>query len=117
MTNSAESLYVPLNVGKDKDYDKMAKVVLRDDGWFEAGKDDKATFSAAHEAYVAKQALKEKLQELGKRELDIVSLTKEIHNIEAPRPFKGTLQIRGGSVIVADTHGMPGEAFLGEIRA
>ncbi len=92
----------------------MAKIELRKDGWFEAGKDTKDSFPVAYQAYQVKQMLQQRLTELSDRNLDRQSLQEALYGIEATRPFKRRPYLRGNDIIV-DTHGLPGEAYLGSI--
>lgn len=92
----------------------MAKIELRKDGWFEAGKDVKKSFPFAYEAYLAKQEIEKALKALNQQKLGRPDLESKVHGIEAPYPFKGNLSVRGGDIYV-NTHGLPGEAYLGQI--
>ncbi len=92
----------------------MAKIELRKDGWFEAGKDAEKSFPFAYKAYLAKQQIEKALKAINRQKLDKPNLESMVRNLQASYPFKGTLHVRGSDIYV-DTHGLPGEAYLGQI--
>ncbi len=92
----------------------MVTIQLRQDGWFEAGADSRESFPAAFEAYEVKQEIKTILLAISERALSTSELERELAGVEVRRPFKRTPYLRGNDIIV-DTHGLPGEAYLGSL--
>jgi hypothetical protein len=46
----------------------------------------------------------------------MASFQKALGGIEAEREFKGHPYISGGTRLMIDTHGLPGECYLGNIK-
>jgi len=95
----------------------MVKIELRKDGWFEAGKDCKESFPFAYLCYLGKQELKKSLNKIGSA-TSAGELEKKLSEFEkldrAMGDFKGTPYLEGNCVMI-DTHGMPGQCYLGKI--
>ncbi|MBU1199315.1 MAG: hypothetical protein KKF46_04290 [Nanoarchaeota archaeon] len=92
----------------------MAHIELRDDGWFEAGKDAKVTLPMIHMIYQSKQTLKQELEKIGEQETigDLEDILQEIPELFQ---FKGTPYLIGNKIVI-DTPGLPGRSYLGEIK-
>ena len=91
----------------------MYKIKLREDGWFEAGKDSEGF---PRLAYDAKQKLKEELSKIGR-----VSSREELNNTLGKIDIGHNLNFRRspylrGDVVRIDTRGPPGEADLGFVK-
>ena len=92
------------------------KIDLRADGWFEAGKDAKKSFPFAFMAYQIKRELKKQLSALNGQGLDREQLEQKLGEIDVGHnsAFKGSPYIKSSDIYI-DTHGLPGEAYLGTI--
>lgn len=93
--------------------DKMVGIKLREDGWFDAGKDAKETFPIGYLIYQSKQSLKEALENIGEQQ-NIGALEKALKNVPKLFQFKGTPYLEGNRVMI-DTPGLPGQCYLGDI--
>lgn len=91
----------------------MAKIVLREDDWFDAGKEVKDRRSFAYMTYKVRQKLKQKLVKLSKRNLSRNALEKALCGINAPRLLKIEGLYLYKDSIFTYKYGMPGE--IGEI--
>jgi len=93
----------------------MVRIELRNDGWFEAGKDAKDTFPIGYLIYQSKKVLKERLEKIGEQE-SISELEKKLREIPELFQFKRTPYLVGNNVMI-DTPGLPGQCYLGSIMA
>ena len=87
----------------------MAKIVLREYSWFDAGKEVKDRCSFAYITYKARQKLKQKLVKLSKRNLSRGALEKALCGIKAPN--KEGLYLREDRIYTC-MYGPLGEAFI-----
>lgn len=91
----------------------MVGIKLRDDGWFEAGKDDEKSFPLAYLIYKSKQELKKSLEGIGEQK-DIGALEKALEKIPELFQFRRTPYVVGNKIMI-DTPGLPGQCYLGDI--
>ncbi len=91
----------------------MVHIVLREDGWFEAGKDaDNTSFIPL--IYTAKQELLGDLEAIGEQ-TNMEELKKELAGISGGFSFKGSPYLQADKVYI-DTKGQPGRCYLGKIE-
>ena len=93
----------------------MIKIELREDGWFEAGKDSEKTFPMAHLIYQSKQKIKKALEEIGEQP-SREKLEEALAKIKVSKlwEFKGTPYLTGNDILI-ETHGLPGTCYLGSL--
>ncbi|MBN2052552.1 hypothetical protein JW756_03540 [Candidatus Woesearchaeota archaeon] len=91
----------------------MMRMELRDDGWFEAGKDVKDTFPIGYLIYQSKKELKEHLEKIGEQK-SIGELEKKLKEIPELFQFRRTPYLVGDKVMI-DTPGLPGQCYLGKV--
>jgi len=89
----------------------MARIELRPDGWFDAGKD--APYRVMREIYAGKQELKQKLSAIPQGPFE--HLEAELMRIPAPEGFDGRPHLDKRDIYIK-THGPPGQAYLGSIK-
>lgn len=90
-----------------------SEIKLREDGWFEAGKNAR---NFAKIVYKEKQRIKQELEQLSEKNLGYDELKEAIQGIEGKRPaFKGSIYLRGKDLMI-ETPGLPGECYLGKIE-
>lgn len=92
----------------------MVNIELRQDGWFEAGKNSEKEFPYSYLVYHSKQKLKKALEKIGERS-SIGKLEEALVEIPEVPYFKRRPYLRGNDIII-DTHGLPGECYLGSIK-
>jgi hypothetical protein len=91
----------------------MVGIKLREDGWFEAGKDAEKTIPIAYLIYKSKQELKKCLEDIGEQK-DIGALEKALKDVPELFQFRRTPYIVGNRIMI-DTPGLPGQCYLGDI--
>lgn len=87
------------------------KVVLREDGWFDTGKDDKGI---AGVLYHSKQALKRDLRKIGPASLP--HLEGRLGEVSAPSGFEGRVRLEGRNIVIPTEASMPGYCVLGKVK-
>ena len=91
----------------------MPHIELRNDGWFEAGKDSEKTFPMAYLIYESKQKLKKALRKIGEAP-SIQALEQTLSKIPEQFQFRGHPYLTGKHVMIR-TPGLPGECYLGDL--
>ncbi len=84
------------------------KIELRNDGWWDAGKDE------FPDHYKAKQDLKRALEAIGEQ-LGKRALERALARVEVSGLFEGQPYINASSLEI-QTQGWPGECYLGSIK-
>ncbi len=91
----------------------MPRIELRDDGWFEAGKDDEETSPIVHMIYESKQTLKKALEQIDEAP-SVEALEQMLSKIPASFEFRGSPYLMDKNIIIR-TPGLPGECYLGKV--
>ena len=86
-------------------------IELRNDGWFEAGKDKEGII---HLIYQSKERIKEIITKIGEKSTQS-DLEKALEGFPNDLfEFKGKPYFAGGKLMI-DTPGLPGTCYLGEL--